>query len=127
MFVDFFFSLTKLPVANARSPVHTHLLDCFHGWRRVLVAAQVDHDPSDIAQEGDGNGGTYERQQGFDHTQTDHVVSALRAVAWRERVHELTVLLSLSVRLHLQHVTYDVAERPDGLFAHVLVRRPKQS
>lgn len=90
------------------------------------MAAQVDHDPSDIAQEGDGNGGTDERQQGFDHTQTDHVVSALRAVAWKERVHELTVLLSLSVRLHLQHVTYDVAERPDGLFAHVLVRRPKQ-
>lgn len=89
------------------------------------MAAQVDHDPSDIAQEGDGDGGADEGQQGFDHTQTDHVVSALRAVAWRERVRELIDLLSLSMRLRSQHVTYDVAERPDGLFAHVLVRRLK--
>lgn len=103
----------------------THLLDCFHGWRRVLVAAQVHHDPSDIAQEGDGNWGTYERQQGLDHTQTDDVVSALRAVAWRERVRELAVLLSSSMRFHLQDVTYDVSERPDSLLTHVLVGRLK--
>lgn len=81
-------------LARSPPPTHTHLLDCFHGWWGVLVATQVDHDPSDIAQEGDGNGGADERQQGFDHTQTDHVVSALRAVAWRERVRELIVSLS---------------------------------
>lgn len=86
------------------------------------MAAQVDHDPSDIAQEGDGNGGNDERQQGLDHTQGDHVISALRAVAWRERARQLIALLSLSIRLHLQHVTYDVAKRPDSLFTHVLVR-----
>lgn len=40
----------------------TYLLDRLHGWRRVLVAAQIDHDPGDIAQEGDGDGGTDERE-----------------------------------------------------------------
>lgn len=68
-------------VANVSSRLHTHLQDGFHwGWR-VLVAAQVDHDPGDVAQEGDGDRRADERQQGVDHAQTDHVVSALRAVA----------------------------------------------
>lgn len=40
----------------------TYLLDGLHGWRRVLVAAQIDHDPGDIAQESDGDGGTDERE-----------------------------------------------------------------
>lgn len=56
------------------------------------MAAQVDHDPGDVAQEGDGDGGADEGQQRVDHAQTDHVVSALRAVAWRERTHELAGL-----------------------------------
>lgn len=59
---------------------HTHLLDRLHGWWRVLVAAQIDHDPGDIAEEGDGNGGADEREQRLDHTQADHIVSALRAI-----------------------------------------------
>lgn len=61
------------------------------------MAAQVDHDPSDIAQEGDGNGGTDERQQGLNHAQTDHVVSAPRAVAWREHSVTSTPLFSESM------------------------------
>lgn len=44
------------------------------------MAAQIDHDPGDIAQEGDGDGGTDEREQGVDHAQTDHIVSAVRAI-----------------------------------------------
>lgn len=44
------------------------------------MAAQIDHDPGDIAEEGDGDGGTDERKQGLDHTQADHIVSALRAI-----------------------------------------------
>lgn len=48
------------------------------------MAAQVDHDPGDIAEEGDGDGGADERQQGLHHAQADHIVSALRAVAWNK-------------------------------------------
>lgn len=44
------------------------------------MAAQIDHDPSNIAQEGDRDGGTDEREQGLDHTQTDNIVSALWAI-----------------------------------------------
>lgn len=51
------------------------------------MAAQIDHDPGDIAEEGDGDGGTDEREQGLDHTQADHIVSALRAITWREHTH----------------------------------------
>ena len=35
--------------------------------RRVLVPAQVDHDPSDIAQESDRDLGIDEGQERFDH------------------------------------------------------------
>lgn len=45
------------------------------------MAAEIDHNPSDITEEGDGDGGADEGEQGLDHTQADHVVSALRAVA----------------------------------------------
>ena len=48
------------------------------------MAAQIDHDPGDVAEEGDGDGGTDEREQGLDHAQADHIVSALRAVTCRE-------------------------------------------
>lgn len=63
------------------------------------MAAQVDHDPSDIAQEGDGNGGADETQQRFDHAQADHVVSEVGAVACRERLRQLAMLLSLPTGL----------------------------
>lgn len=51
------------------------------------MAAQIDHDPGDIAEEGDGDGGTDEREQGLHHTQADHIVSALRAITWRVHTH----------------------------------------
>lgn len=41
------------------------------------MAAQVDHDPGDIAEEGDGDGGTDEREERLDYAQADHIVSAL--------------------------------------------------
>lgn len=58
----------------------TYLLDGFHGWRWVLVTAQVDHDPGDIAQEGDGDGGADKGQQGLDNTKADHIIPALRTI-----------------------------------------------
>lgn len=59
---------------------HTYLLDSLHGWRRILVTAQVNHDPGDIAQEGDRDGGADEGQQGLDDAEADHVVPALRTI-----------------------------------------------
>lgn len=59
---------------------HSYLLDGLHGRRRVLVAAQVDHDPSDVAEEGDGYGGADEGQERLNHSQTDDVISALRTI-----------------------------------------------
>lgn len=111
---------------------HTHLLDRLHGWWRVLVAAQIDHDPGDIAEEGDGDGGTDERKQGLDHTQADHIVSALRAITWREhtKIKQMSfrdwLYLFSDTRLTQPQLTYDVAQGPDGLFADVLMRRVKQ-
>lgn len=59
---------------------HTYLLDGLHGWRWILVTAQVNHDPGDIAQEGDGDGGADKGQQGLDNTKADHIVSALGTI-----------------------------------------------
>lgn len=44
------------------------------------MTAQVNHDPGDIAQEGDGDGGADKGQQGFDHTKADHIVPALGTI-----------------------------------------------
>ncbi len=44
------------------------------------MAAQVDHDPSDVAEEGDGYGGADEGQERLNHSQTDDVISALRTI-----------------------------------------------
>lgn len=41
---------------------HTHLLHRLHGRRWVLVAAEVDDDPGDVAEEGDGDRRVDERQ-----------------------------------------------------------------
>lgn len=64
---------------GSQSP-NTHLLDCLHGWRWILVATQVNHDPGDIAQEGDGDGRANEGQQGLDNTKADHIVPALGTI-----------------------------------------------
>lgn len=50
------------------------------------MAAQVDHDPGDIAEEGDGDGGTDEREERLDYAQADHIVSALWPITWRKHV-----------------------------------------
>lgn len=116
---------------------HTHLLDGLHGWWRILVAAQIHHDPGDIAEEGDRDGGTDEREQGLNHAQADHIVSALRAITWRKNTHTHTDPKHVdSVQYsfyhlthsgsHQQWLTYDVAQGPDCLFTHILVRRVKQ-
>lgn len=44
------------------------------------MPTEIDHNPGDIAEEGDWDGGTDERQQRLDNAQADHVVSALWAV-----------------------------------------------
>lgn len=67
---------------------HTHLLDRLHGWRRVLVTAQIYHDPGDVAEEGDGDGGTDEGEERLDHAEADHIVSTLRPITWREHTHK---------------------------------------
>lgn len=54
------------------------------------MATQIDHDPGDIAEEGDGDGGTDEREQGLHHAQADHIVSALRAITLILRTHKHT-------------------------------------
>ena len=89
---------------------HTHLLDRLHGWWRVLVAAQIDHDPGDIAEEGDGDGGTDERKQGLDHTQADHIVSALRAITWREhtKIKQMSSWDWLHFLIHLFDTNYNL-------------------
>ena len=48
------------------------------------MAAEVHHHPGDVAEEGDGDGGADEGQKGLDHAQADDVVSALRAVTWKD-------------------------------------------
>lgn len=100
------------------------------------MAAQIDHHPCDIAEEGDGDGGTDEREQGLDHTQADHIVSALRAVTCITQtdtdgahvVSGSTICVSLTHHIMFTptRLTYDVPQGPDGLFAHILVRRVKQ-
>lgn len=73
-----------IPTPLSTCTLSTYLLDCLHGWWRILVTAKVDHDPSDIAEEGYGDGGTDEGEQGLHHTQADHIISALRAITWKE-------------------------------------------
>lgn len=61
---------------------HTHLQHSLHGRRGVLVTAEVDDDPGDVAEEGDGDRRVDERQQRLDHAQGDDVVPALWAITW---------------------------------------------
>lgn len=50
------------------------------------MAAEVDHDPGDVTEEGDGDRGADEGQQGLHHAQTDHIVPALGAIAYEQTV-----------------------------------------
>ena len=56
------------------------LLDGLDGRGRVLVAAQVDDDPGDVSEEGDGDVGVDEGEQGLHHAHPDDQVSTLGAV-----------------------------------------------
>lgn len=66
------------------------------------IPADVNDDPGDVTQELDGDARVDERKQRRDDAERDDIVPELRPVA------------------------DDVAQRPDGLLAHVLVRRVEQ-
>lgn len=73
----------------------SYLLHRLHGRGRVLIAAEVDDGPRDVAQKGDGDGGVNERQQWLDHTQGDDIVPALWPITWTVKVQR-----SLNVKLN---------------------------
>ena len=78
------------------------VLDGLDRGRGVLVPAQVDHDPGHVPQEGDGDLGVDEAEERLDDAEADDVVPEVGAVA------------------------DDVAERPHGLLAHILVLAGQQ-
>lgn len=49
------------------------------------MAAQVDHDPGDVPEEGDGDGGADEGQQRLHHPQADHIISTLGSITWGQQ------------------------------------------
>ena len=55
-------------------------LDGLNWGRGVLVAAQVDHHPGDVAQERDGDLGVDETQQRLNNSKGNDVISQGRAV-----------------------------------------------
>ena len=57
------------------------LPDGLHWWRWVLIPAQIDDDPRDIAEKRDGDLWVDEAQQGLHHTQVDDVIPEDGAVA----------------------------------------------
>ena len=57
-----------------------NFLDGVLGRGRVLVAAQVDHHPGDVAQERDGDVRIDETQEGLHHAKSYDVISQGRAV-----------------------------------------------
>lgn len=82
-------------VVNEMTEGWKDLIDGLDRRRRVLVAAQVDDHPRDVAEEADGDVRFDERQQRLHNVHLDDVISKLRSIA------------------------DDVAERPDGLLANV--------
>lgn len=44
------------------------------------MAAQVDHDPGDVPEEGDGDGGADEGQQGLHYSKTNDIISTLGSI-----------------------------------------------
>lgn len=47
------------------------------------MAAQVDHDPGDIPEEGDGDGGADEGQQWLHYSKANDIISTLGSITWR--------------------------------------------
>ena len=72
------------------------LPDGLNGRRRVLVPAEVNHDPRHVAQERDRDFGVDEAEQGLDDAEPDDVVTEMRTVS------------------------YYVTQSPHSLFAHIL-------
>ena len=73
-----------------------NLPDGLHGRRRVLVPAQVHHDPRDVAQKRDWDFRVDEAEQGLHDAEPDDVVTQVRTVS-----------------------NY-VAQGPNSLLAHIL-------
>lgn len=75
---------TSICLANEslRTHMHTHLLHGLHGWWWILVAAEVNDDPGNIAEEGYGDWWVDERKQGLDHAQRDDIIPALWTITW---------------------------------------------
>lgn len=70
-------------LSGTQNPAHaTHLLHSLHGWWWILVAAEVNNDPGNIAEEGDGDRWVDERKQGLDHAQGDDIIPALWTITW---------------------------------------------
>lgn len=94
------------------------------------MAAKVDHDPGDIAEEGNGDGGADERQQGLNHTEADHIVSALRTIPCTRVIEAFEIWIKQVILDWLNQIgrllTDDISQGPDGLFTDILVRRVEQ-
>lgn len=81
---------------DTRTP--THLLHSLHGWWRILVAAEVNDDPGNIAEEGDGDWWVDERKQGLDHTQGDNIIPALWTITCSGKVQRLSSLWTVAFK-----------------------------
>lgn len=71
-----------ISLSGTSTSARTHLLHSLHRWWWILVAAEVNNDPGNIAEEGDGDRRVYERKQGLDHTEGDDIIPALWTITW---------------------------------------------
>lgn len=46
------------------------------------MAAQVHHDPGDVPEEGDGDGGADEGQQWLHYSKANDIISTLGSITW---------------------------------------------
>lgn len=82
-------------VVNEVTEGRKDLIDRLDGRWWVLVAAQIDDNPGDVAQEADGNIRFNERQKRRNDAALDDIIAQLRSIA------------------------DDVSESPDCLFAYI--------
>lgn len=68
-------------VVNEVTKCWKDLIDGLNGWRRVLVATQVDNDPSDVAEEADRDIRLDKREQRRNDTHFDDIISQLRTIS----------------------------------------------
>ena len=99
----YIFTHVNIAVMDKHVKRRQNLLYGLHrGWR-ILVATQVHHDPGHIPQEGDGYLGINEAQQRLHHPQIDDIIPQHRSIP------------------------DNVAQRPHGLLAHILMRAAQQT